>query len=241
MIAPSTNQSVRRAFTLMEVLLAMAVSAVVLAVINGVYFSALQLRNRTAQSFSDALPVQYALATIRRDLEGVLPPGGTLVGDLQTTSTSVFSSSRPLLSNAERVSPDFFTNSGMIDDQTTFGDVQRVAYYLADPEVYPGNAGRELYRVTSRNLLPATVAEPSSQWLMSGVEAVAFQYFDGTSWANSWDSTVSSNLPTAIKLQLVMAAADDRQSVYQDRPIELVVPLRMQAGPAATGSTEDSP
>lgn len=229
----------RNAFTLMEVMLAVAVSAVVLAVINGVYFGALQLRNRTANTFAEALPRQHALAVIKRDLEGIMPPGGTLVGELQS-ALSAASATMPLLAHAERVSPDFFTSSGQVSDYSSFADVQRVAYYLADPEVYPGNAGRELYRMNTRNLLPATVEETQMQWLMSGVEQVSFQYLDGTSWAEVWDSTISSNLPAAIKMALVPAANDQRQSVYQQRPIELVVPLLMVArtNAAAAGGDE---
>ncbi|HAV61100.1 MAG TPA: hypothetical protein DCY13_01885 [Verrucomicrobiales bacterium] len=237
--AGETSVGIRDAFTLIEVLLAIAVSAVVLAVINGVYFGALQLRNRTTATFAEALPLEHAVALIKRDLECLMPPGGTLVGDLQSNPSATAGDAMPLLANAERVSPDFHTSSGRVDDFSSFADVQRVAYYLAEPEVYPGNAGRDLYRVITRNLLPATVEETQPQYLMGGVEQMTWQYLDGSYWVDAWDTTISSNLPAAIKLSIVPAARDGGQSAHQYRPIEMVVPLlivaRTNAATAAGG------
>src|SRR5437879_6245089 len=68
------------AFTLMEMLLALAVSAIVVAAIGGVFYSALRLRERTAAAVDQAAPLRQALAVIRRDLQGVLPPSGLLAG-----------------------------------------------------------------------------------------------------------------------------------------------------------------
>src|SRR3954453_5410083 len=74
------------AFTLMEVMLALAVSAIVLAAIGGVFFGALRLRDRTAAMLDETAPLYQALALIRRDFQGVLPPGGSslpMAGDFK--------------------------------------------------------------------------------------------------------------------------------------------------------------
>lgn len=216
-------------FTLMEMLLAIAVSAIVLSVVTTTYFSALQLRNRTTKAIDDALPLQHALATIKRDLSALIPPGGTFGGELQSTPTTESSSTLTPFANGQRVSPDFTTASGSVDEYSPFADVQRVSYYLVDP-INNSTVGRDLMRVRSRNLLPATVDEPSAQWLMGGVETVTFQFYNGFSWQETWDSTTSSNLPTAIKLQLVPAAEFNQPNQYLQTPIELVVPIVVQAG-----------
>src|SRR5689334_22550428 len=76
------------AFTLMEMLLALAVSAIVVAGIGGVFYSAVRLRERTAAALDEAAPLQHALALIRRDLRGALPPGGYLAGGFRNGTLS---------------------------------------------------------------------------------------------------------------------------------------------------------
>src|SRR5262245_62387354 len=81
MMLPRQVRSERpHGFTLMEVLLALAVSAVILSAIGGVFFSALRLRDRTTAMLDDAAPVQRTVSTIRRDLQGAAAPNGDLTG-----------------------------------------------------------------------------------------------------------------------------------------------------------------
>src|SRR5213593_2381412 len=148
-------------FTLIEVLIAVAIFAIVLAAINTVFYSALRLRNRSAAAFDEALPVQQAVAIIKRDLANLVVPGGTLSGALQTTSVTN--------AVAGQSSPNFYTSTGFIDETSPWAEVQRVA----DALVASTNrfAGRDLIRAVTRNLLPASVdAQPNEQWLMSGVQ-----------------------------------------------------------------------
>ena len=153
------------AFTLLELLLAIAVFAIVLAAINGVFFAALRLRNKTSESFERALPIEQTLAILRKDLASLVIPGGTFGGTLQTSSTATGSQ---MDSAGRRVSPDFYTATGMVDDNSPFAEVQKVGYFLANPTNQ--SSGFELIRVTSRNLLPVNVEELEPQLLLSGVQ-----------------------------------------------------------------------
>ena len=138
--------------------------------------------------------------------------------------------------NGQQVGPWLHTASGLISEYSPFADVQRVAYFLVDPTNTLAT-GRDLIRVVSRNLLPATTDEAGSQWLLGGVESMYFQYHDGTSWLDTWDSTISSNLPTAIKIQLTPAGDATRPNYYLQAPIEVVVPVLAQARPDLTEDT----
>jgi type II secretion system protein J len=211
----------RLAFTLLEVLLAVAAFGIVLAAINTVYFSALRLRDKTAAAIDEAVPLEQALAVIKRDLANLVAPGGTLSGAFQTSS----------LSNivAGQSSPTFCTTSAMIDDTSPWSGIQRVSYLLVDSTNRTG--GRDLVRAVTRNLLPPVTQDPPDQrWPLSGVQALAFQYHDGSQWRDSWDSSAADNvtgetntLPKAIKVQLEMLSAVRGRS--QPPPIELVVPI----------------
>jgi general secretion pathway protein J len=221
-----------RAFTLIEVLLAVAVFAIVLGAINSVFFGALRLRNKTTEAFETALPLQHALNIIQRDFDGIMIPGGRFGGSFTTTLEGISNNAAFI---GERITPDIYTSSGAVGESAQWADVQKVAYFLALPtnSAGPVGEGKELMRQVTGNLLPASVEESEVQFLMGGVETMSLQYFDGLSWAESWAYT---NLPSAIKVQIALAK-DYTRSSRATAPIELVVPIMVQG---ATNSTEET-
>jgi len=84
-------------FTLMEMLFAVAASALVLLAIHLVFYGALRLRNKTAQALEEAVPLQHTLAIIRRDLVNLVAPSSSssvsFFGPLQTETTTGSSTS----------------------------------------------------------------------------------------------------------------------------------------------------
>lgn len=212
-------------FTLLELLLATAVGAIVLLVINATFFAALHLHNATHEKIDDDLVVQRALGIVRRDLAGIMIPANpqattnTLSGQLTTDVTST----NDLDNTSERITPDITTNSGKIDGWSPFAELQMVSYYLSPST--DGGPTKNLVRLVTRNLLPATEATAESQTLLTGVISAGISYFDGASWLDTWDSTTTSSLPTAIKFSVVIAPRDFNQTRSDPAPIELVVPV----------------
>jgi general secretion pathway protein J len=217
----------RSGFTLLELLLAVLVFAIVLGALHVVFFSAFRLRSRTVDAIERSLPLQQALAIIKRDLANVVPPGGTLSGALQSTPT--ISTSGSLTSSMRGQSgPQFYTATGIVDDSGPWSEIRRVSYYLAAPT--NDAPGLDLYRSVARNLLPVTQDESDDQYLMSGVESVEFQYHDGNAWQDTWDSTqvdaatgLTNNLPRAIKLELQLY--QENRSFGAPAPVLLIVPV----------------
>jgi prepilin-type N-terminal cleavage/methylation domain-containing protein len=62
------------AFTLIEMVLAIGVAAIVLIAINTVLFAALRLHEETADMVDAASPVDQTVTFLRRDLECVVTP-----------------------------------------------------------------------------------------------------------------------------------------------------------------------
>jgi general secretion pathway protein J len=222
-VAPGSSAG----FTLLELLIATVVFALVLAAINGVFYGALRLRNKSTASIEQSLPMQHALSVMKRDLSNLVP-GGMLAGGLQTT---------PSINNLPgQISPDFYTATGLIDETSPWSEVQRVSYLLADS---PTNrsGGSDLIRAVSRNLLPPSLRDtPSQQWLMGGVQGLTFAYYDGTQWRDSWDAAASDPttgrtnlLPWAIKVQIRLVSGENGLPLASDGPVELVVPVVTQA------------
>ena len=209
-----------RGFTLIEILIAVAIFAIVLAAINTVFYSALRLRNRSAAAFDEALPVQQAVAIIKRDLANLVVPGGPLSGVLQTTAITN--------AVAGQASPDFYTSAGQMDNIVPWGDIERVTYLLVDSTNRA--PGMDLYRAVTRNLLSQAQDPPVQQRLMGGVQGLVFTFYDGDQWIDSWDSAAQTNLPMAIKVQIQLATQGNAPALASSAPIELVVPIDAQVG-----------
>ena len=223
----TTRQLKWSAFTLIEIMIAVAAFAIVLAAINTIFYTALRLRNSTTAAIEKALPMEHALGVIRRDLANLVLPGGTMSGTLSTTSTSN--------SVAGQASPSFYTTTGVIDETSPFAEVQRVSYLLVAST--NNGIGKVLVRSVARNLLPSLQSLTEQEPLMTGVQTLTFLYLDGSQWKDSWDSTVASTttgvtngLPAAVKVQVQLATENGSGSRGRSRetPIELVVPLVMQ-------------
>ena len=249
--APSTGRG-RRAFTLLELLLATAIFAIVLVAINTVFYSALRLRDRTTAALAAELPVNQAMAVMRRDLAGTLPPGGTLAGDFKsgTGSSSVGNRSSSsgttgaamaqgsTLSAAEVGSLDFFTTGGALSETEPFGDVQEVNYQLVAPADPLRALGRDLVRTVNRNLLAISTPASQSQRLLGNVARLEFLFYDGSQWRNSWDtSNGDTNLPLAVRVRLLLARENPGANDFNRQPMELLVPLVIQSDTNTTAAT----
>jgi type II secretion system protein J len=218
----------KRAFTLLELLLAVAIFAVVLASINGVFYSAMRLQRKASGSIEEAMPLEQTLSLLKHDLQDLVPPGGTLSGAFQSGTISGNSSGMMIPPG----STTFYTATGIIDTTSPWAQVQQVVYYLKNP-ASPRTAGKDLVRAVSRNLLPTIQQEFVEQWLMGGVERLQMAFFDGLTWRDSWDSTIpdpttgqTNMIPQAIKVQLDLAA---NYGEPRKAPVQILVPVVIQA------------
>jgi len=220
-----------KAFTLIEVMIALSVFAIVLAAINGIFWGALRLRNKSVDSIDAALPKERALAIIRNDLENIVPPGGRFFAAFTTTGTTTNATGQSMSTMPGQNSPEFTTSNGVIDDNTGWSDIQRVSYQLQLST--NGGFGRDLYRIVTRNLLPSTQQQTSEQQaILTGVQNMFFYYHDGSVWKETWDSTNEVlRLPRAIKVELQMA--NEERGRQAPPPIDLVVSL-VDAGTNST-------
>jgi type II secretion system protein J len=210
------------AFTLIEVILAIGIAAIVLISVCTVFFAAIRLRDATQDAVDNSKPVDLALATLKRDLECVVTPtngtskvlsGDFRVGDITSAG------------NNEPVSIEMFTATGQVGSQQPWSDIQRVTYELRDPTVRNAT-GKDLYRSVTRNLLSPTTPQVEDQWMMSGVQSITFSCYDGVQWWNTWDTTgltsANTNLPVAVRV-------DIQPMGNQMAPMELIVPIDSQS------------
>jgi prepilin-type N-terminal cleavage/methylation domain-containing protein len=207
------------AFTLIELVLSLAIAAVVLAAVNAVFFGALRLRASTTAVAEQTLPVERAVETIKNDLVCIRPPSTNgYIGPMGTDATMV-GTSHPLIL-------ELFTSSARISDDVPWGDVQKIDYWLQPPtNSAAGSSGMDLIRGVTRNLLASTPESPEPHRLLGNVQNLRFSYFDGTNWNDSWSTTLS-NVPQAIKGFLTFTAP--RDGTPASPPFQFVVPVITQ-------------
>ena len=218
--APSTHVR-RRGFTLIELILAAGVMAIVLVAINGIFFGAMRLRESVTDAVDAALPVQQACDTLRRDLASAMPPttNGIFSGDFKVGGVTSTGLNQP-------VDIELYTTTGALRSDEPWGDVQKITYELRSSADRTA-PGKELVRSITRNLLTAIPPQPQDQSLLGGVQSVEYSCYDGTLWRDNWDTTGSdTNLPTAVRVRIQMAG---NGGSADQQPIEIVVPIESQA------------
>jgi type II secretion system protein J len=215
-----------KAFTLIEMLLAVAICAIVLVAINGVFAAAVRLRDKTSDAVEAALPVTRALDVMNRDLKGAVGPGGFLAGDFKC-GASAMGARMGLSGEAGSAGLDFCTSTGAINDKTPWGDIQEVFYELKAP-TDRDQAGMDLVRCINRNLLATTTQTPEIQWLMGKVQTLQFDCYDGTQWRNTWDTSAGdTNLPVAVRIRIQLVAKEGERNA-NPTPLEMLVPIISQ-------------
>jgi len=214
------RSSARAAFTLIEMILAIGIAAIVLICVNAALFTALHLREATVDMVDAESPVDSAVSYLKRDLECcVTPTNGTskvLSGDFRAgvgiNSVGV----------SGDVAIEMYTATGSLSDNAPWADIQRVTYELKTPADLSA-PGRDLYRSVVRNLLPVATPTVDDQFMLSGVSSIKFSCYDGAQWQETWDTTSAgspnTNLPKAVRVDIQMAGNAAAQ------PVEIVVPI----------------
>ena len=214
-------------FTLIEVLVSIAIFAVVVAAINGIFYGALHLQMNTTTTIEESLPADRVITIMKRDIANIVQPG-MIAGSVSSSSASGGSaggaSANSVAGLTGPISLELYTSTGTITDDEPWGDVQKVDYSLQPSLDNARGAGKDLVRSISRNLLTTATETPEEQRLLEDVEKLQISFFDGTNWVETWGSNSSTNasIPAAIRVQVAMAV--DKFNRVKP-PIEFLVPV----------------
>lgn len=245
------------AFTLIEILLASVAAAMILVVINGLFVRAIHLRDDATERVRATRLRGRAERAIRDDLQSALVSGGVLAS---TVSGGSSSTGGPGGSNF----PGYLkltTTNGRSASATVASDLQQVEYYVTqDPNAAAASANSGvLVRAVTRDLLASTPTVSKEETLLTNVQSLQVQFYDGLSWLDTWEfdsdtaaaaangsgttiTTGSASLPEAIRVNVRLLARPDS---LPSPPVEVLVPWVTQpfvgATPApATGVTPGS-
>lgn len=190
--APTERQ---RGFTMMELLIAIAVFAVLGAMSYGGLNTVLKTRTRTVEAADQLHSLQITLMLIQRDLQHVInEPSRDEFGDLQAPITTDFSDDR--LIEFSRLG----WNNPTDQLRSTF---QRVAYGFED---------NTLLRYYWPHFHRGPQEKPIRAELLDGLEEVSFRYMDKQeTWHNDWPplNTNIAELPHLIEISLELENGDE--------------------------------
>ncbi len=251
-----------RGFTLLEILLASVAGALILAAVYGVFIQAIHLRDRAAARVRDSRLRERAEKIMRDDLRNALVSGGLLAASLTGGTNSPSGPSGSGLPGYLK----FMATTGKSSSGDVASDVQQIEYYLTPATGASAVAGQSsgvLTRAVTRNLLDAATQTTSKEEpILTGVQALQVQFFDGTNWQDSWQYTSPDNasgtgttgststssttvnvgnatLPQAVRVDVLLTPSGTNGRPAP--PIEILVPWKTQPFTAATPSPTGTP
>ena len=214
-----------RAFTLLEMLVALSL----MAVLAGALYGSLHIGFRAQRSATAAIdPVRtasLALEMVRKDLGSALPPTGILAGTFFAEDSADESSG----ANADTLT--WYASTGALGEGRC--DIVRLELAVASL----GETGeRALVRRVTSNLLAPKEQEPAEEVLCRRVAALNLRYFDGSAWLDTWDSTVTDNaLPMAVEVTLAV-----NRGLAGEKGVEPYVLTRVFAIPCGQTVADDT-
>jgi type II secretion system protein J len=215
------RSNARGGFTLLEILTGTMIFAIVLVAMHTVLFAAFRLENRTTALLERSMPVHHAMAMMKKELRGALVTGGTMGGPIRTLQTGGGSGPGGATGSVQL---EFHSTGGVLGLEAPWGNVQRVAYYLAEPWEGSGAEGYDLVRATTRNLLSTHREEAVEERMLSGVWSLQVEFFDGYGWSDSWQETGEAGRQLeAVRVRLEMAETVGGEA--RRRWYEMVVPV----------------
>ncbi|MCK5565364.1 MAG: prepilin-type N-terminal cleavage/methylation domain-containing protein [Planctomycetes bacterium] len=190
-------------FTLLELIIAIALMNVIAVAL----YSSMRIGFKTKESIDASLEpyrsVKPIFEFIRKDLTSAMNPDGILAGafvgenvpfgDMQDADTLSFYSTAYQPKEGEIASNVINVEYGIGTD------------YERDQVV--------LKRFTEKNILTPTAIDPDEEVIGRNITGFDIQYFDGSSWLDTWDSSEQDNsLPWGVKVTI--SILDENRSRY---------------------------
>lgn len=217
----------RRAFTLLELVVAMAMVAVLATSLYASLRIAFKAKASAEAAVEPPRTAELAMEFLRDDLQNAIGPNGVLAGSFVGTDGT---------DDRGRSADDltFYSTADGPDHVDANGEIKGVELTVTQQ---PGSSDHVLVRRVIRNLLSQMAVTPDEEVLCRGVGGFNLRYFDGTNWQDSWDSTQENTLPAAVEVTLQL----DRPAGAPDaRPLQFVRVFPISCSTVTPGSTGGS-
>lgn len=205
------------AFTLLEVMVALVIVAMIATALFAALTVAFKARKSAMNNLTNLRQLRFAMETVGRDIQTILPPTGVLAGAFYATpadpsenldTLELFNAApaaRTMLSGADiqkvvlKVMAESEVQGALVDVDLLDARNQGQRLGSADQE----GSDMVLVRRVTRQLLAQVTPEPPYQIIARHVQTFRVRLYDGVDWLDTWDSTTTENtLPQAIEVTL---------------------------------------
>lgn len=232
----------RRAFTLIELMVAMTIGAMMLMIAASMFSVGLKGRDRIGRQASDAATLRRTFETMSRDMHSaILPPDSSGVQfGLTTDPASTGSDALQLASTvgepilAGRAANETVLVEYVVTDDPRDNVPTLFRYETAYPSSNGGTGG-------AGGLSSDTKPIP----LVRGVVGVTYMFYDADqqNWLQSWDG--QTGLPAAVRVDLLLQNPENKDPNVEPRQESWVFSLPSSKyindqAAAAAGNTPDS-
>jgi len=170
-------------FTLVEVLLALALSALLLATVYWTYFSINRSIDAATEGQEAMETGRSLLELLKRDLRGI--PAARLP----------FHASNEEIDGQKAAAIDFATTAYLGPDPH---QLTRVGYSLVQDE----DGKKILVRKQTKNLRDEVVEFEIKAEISRIISTFALDFYDGSEWVDNWDSKARGSLPKQVRITL---------------------------------------
>lgn len=184
-----------RGFTLVEVCLAVALSALLLTIVYGTYFSINRSIDATSED-QDALDTGRILSElIKRDIRAINPV------------RYPFTAKNNVINGRTCGQMEFVTTALKETDPLR---LRRVGYALINTD-----KGENIFMRTESTNLSKPLDNTANAFEVSRiVSGFQIEFFDGTGWVQDWDSTIAKTLPQQIRITIDVSDAKGRNKRF---------------------------
>lgn len=182
----------RRAFTLLELVVALAMVAVLSVSLAASIRIAFRAQSSAEAAVTPSRSIDLALEFIRMDFENALPQGDNLAGAMTGVTTT-----DALGNPAEEV--ELYTTAPSPLRPSGNGEIKLVRLLVTPLE---STGEYALVRQVTRNLLSPYELTPDEQVVCRNVKYFDVRYFDGSDWQDDWDTASMNSLPMAVEVTL---------------------------------------
>ncbi len=183
-----------RAFTLLELLVAMLLMVVVSACLYTSLYTGFRARRSAAAAIEPTTKAMNAIALIKHDILGTLQPNDGLAGDFLGVDAQGDS-------GAAQDSLSLYTTHSQPQAGAPAGGIGLIELLLTEDSNIESDTA-VLVRSVTTNLLASSTGVPEDQVLCRGIRSFNLRYHDGSEWLDEWDSTLDEGLPLAVEIDL---------------------------------------
>jgi general secretion pathway protein J len=187
-------------FTIVEILIALAIGAIVLTALYWAYTAVVGTMGKSRQTSDLYQTARVVLSNIRREISGSYQP--------------LFAEDQLLFEGKDEWSRGLENDSlSLVSTTSQRGAEDEIGYDSFELGYYLGE-GAEAGFLKQRRLPFYNLDEPFTEGeeltLAENVRSLDFKYFDGEEWKEEWNSDMEDYLPLAVRITIGLGEEDDR-------------------------------